>query len=152
MQVKLSGPGSEGIMSMLTSFFTAATEACQAFAMKSVAEMKQKEVELSELHRRRQLLESNLKRLEGEVKVMEERKRKALPAKVEQAAKPAQQHMRSNTKPLTPEQMALAQVRREEEAAARKAEAEAKRAAPLTHQIKGLTLSVNEPEAEQQEA
>jgi len=132
-EIELKGPGTANLMASLAKLLEVAAEACTAYTMTAVASMKAKEVELTELHRKRQ-------RLESEVKQLEERKKKALlpVAKVEQPAKPAQQHMRSNTKPLTPEQMALAQVKAEEAAAARKAEAEAKRQAPLTHGIKGL--------------
>lgn len=145
-EIKLQGPGTANIMTLLAGLLTAATEACTAFSMKAVAEMKTKEVELLDLHKRRS-------RLESEVKVLEERKKKALEVISKPDSKPAQQHIRSNTRPLTPEQMALAQVKAEEAAHHRKAEAQAKReaeelrhkneadarrSAPLTHGIKGL--------------
>lgn len=137
-EIELKGPGTASLMAALAKLLEVAAEACTAYTMTAVASMKAKEVELTELHRKRQ-------RLESEVKQLEERKKKALipaavakPVEQHKAALPPQQHMRSNTKPLTPEQMALAQVKAEEAAAVRKAEAEAKRQAPLTHSIKGL--------------
>lgn len=147
VNLQLSGPGTQNLINNLSSLLVAAKEACEAYAQKAVKEMQAKDVELTELHRRRQ-------RLESEVKTLEERKRKALipPTRAEQQAnhRPAAQNMRSGTKPLTPEQMAKAQYEAEEKA---KAEAEAKRNAPLTHTIKGLegiTLSVTTDDAEQQ--
>lgn len=141
MNMSLSGPGTMGLINNLSALLVSAKEACEAYAQKAVKEMQAKDVELTELHRRRQ-------RLESEVKTLEERKRKALiPPVHAQVQRPAQ-NMRSGTKPLTPEQMAKAQFEAEAKA---KAEAEAKRNAPLTHNIKGLegiTLSVTTDEAE----
>lgn len=144
--MQLSGPGTQGLINNLSALLVAAKEACEAYAQKAVKEMQAKDAELTELHRRRQ-------RLESEVKTLEERKRKALiPPVHAPTQRPATQNMRSGTKPLTPEQMAKAQFEQEQKV---KAEAEARRNAPLTHNIKGLegiTLSVttDEPEAEQQ--
>jgi len=144
--MSLSGPGTQNLINNLTSLLVAAKDACEAYAAKAVKEMQAKDVELTELHRRRQ-------RLESEVKTLEERKRKALiPPVHAQVQRSAAPNMRSGTKPLTPEQMAKAQFDAEQKV---KAEAEAKRNAPLTHNIKGLegiTLSVtdDEVEAEQQ--
>lgn len=146
MNMSLSGPGTQNLINNLTSLLVAAKDACEAYAAKAVKEMQAKDIELTELHRRRQ-------RLESEVKTLEERKRKALipPTRVEQQANRPAQNMRSGTKPLTPEQMAKAAYDAEQKV---KAEAEAKRNAPLTHNIKGLesiTLSVtDESEVEQQ--
>lgn len=146
MNMQLSGPGTQNLINNISALLVAAKDACEAYAQKAVKEMQAADVELTELHRRRQ-------RLESEVKTLEERKRKALiPPVHAQVQRPAAQNMRSGTKPLTPEQMAKAQFEAEQKA---KADAEAKRNAPLTHTIKGLegiTLSAttDEAEAEQQ--
>lgn len=144
MQVKLSGPGTTDIMAGLAKLMSAAADACQAYCVKSMKEMKELDVELN---KRKQYLEAEVKQLEA-------RKHRAItqPFKVQQPSKPAQ-HMRSNTKPLTPEQMALAEVQAEEKARKRKEAEEAN--APLTHGIRGLesiVLEVSEPAPDQQEA
>ena len=72
MQFKLEGPGTSNFLSKLTDLVVAATEAFQAFAQAKVKDMQKADVEMTDLHRRRQ-------RLENEVKQLEERKKKALP-------------------------------------------------------------------------
>lgn len=128
MQVKLSGPGVNDLMSSLQLLLTAATEACQAYCMKSVKEMKQEDFNLQNLHQRKQKLESDVKRLE-------ERKKMLTQGSQPSQAQPQQKNeMKKGTKTLTPEEQAAHRTRIEAERAARKAESEAKREAPLTHQ------------------
>jgi hypothetical protein len=98
---------------------------------------------LQELAKRKQ-------RLEHEVRALEDRKRKAVAAgaahaKPAPAAKPAA----PATKPLTPEQMAVAQVKAEEARAARKAEAEALRAEPLKHNPFAVLADIEAAPAEE---
>jgi transposase len=123
--MKLSGPGTGDLMTNLAGLLGAATEACQAYSMKAVKEMKQADESLQDLHRRRQ-------RLESEVKQLEERKKKALANQPQQS--PPKHEMKKGTKPLTTEEQAAHRVKVEAERAARRAENESKREAPLTHQ------------------
>lgn len=144
MQVKLEGPGTVNLVGALTALFQAATDACIAYSQKTVKEMQKQDNDMTELHRRRQ-------RLESEVKALEERKKKALTG---QPSNP-QKQMKSGTKPLTPEEQAAHRAKIEAERAARaeakKAEAQAAREGPLRHQpfaaLAAIEVKAKESEA-----
>lgn len=141
MQMKLEGPGTANLLTKLAGLVEAGTEACQAYAQGRVQDMKAKDMELQELHRRRQ-------RLENEVKQLEERKKKALGQPV---AKPVER-LKGGTKPLTAEEQAAHRAKGVEDRDRRKAEVEAKREAPLTHQpFAALAEIEGSEEAPQQE-
>lgn len=128
MQFRLSGPGTNDLMTKLTALATKLSElleagkvACEAYSMKAVKEMKKADDGLEDLHRRRQ-------RLEAEVKRLEERKKVA----VVQVTKTVE--MKKGTKALTPEELIAHRAKVEADREKRKVEAELKRTGHLTHQ------------------
>lgn len=130
--VKLSGAGSGELLEKLGGLFVAATDACQAYAAGSVKRMQAEDLNLQNLQRSKQ-------RLESEVRTLEQRK------KTLQSQPPPQQKQQlkggPGTKPLSPEQEAKRQFEAEQR---HKAAAEAERSKPLTQKpFEGLMLQVS---------
>lgn len=120
MEYKLAGPGVGKLIETVTNFFQAGTEAFQAYSMKAVKEMKREDENLQRLH-----VQKN--KLENEVRILEERKRKALA----NAPQQNKQTMKEGTKPLTAEEQAAHKAKSEAERDERAKKREM--AAPLVH-------------------
>jgi len=144
MQFKLDGPGIVNLVMRLTecldavtNLAEAGTEACQAFAQKTVREMQaadkvaasavQTAASLAEYNRRKQKMENEIKQLDRQ---LEERKRSLAASTV----KPTEE-LKDGTKPLTSVEQSSHRAKANQDRDQRKAEAREKEkdSSPLTH-------------------
>jgi len=107
VEFKLEGPGIVNFMSKVTELMEAGTDALRAYAQRAVQEMKTSErmlvntLQMRELNRQRQ-------KMEHEIKLLEERKKKALSSYATTPTvtveKPPEREKFKNRKALTPEE------------------------------------------------